>query len=548
MISTGKSVPDHFLSFTMEQDCAMWHVVKGERLCRQLPAEEVIAIREQKRRKHRGLYARRDEHEPHEGVKMAWMPEPKGDRRYGGASQMASPSRWLGDQPPTIPAGGAAATRSGMPTLQLAARSGADAGVPMYMLPPAITPPSPVIIAEAVEARKGEPVQQTAARSSGDDGLPQIPVVPKKSSTAPPSVSAAEPASAGAAAPARASGLKEISSMIAETASVDEAALAGVEIDLPLDQRKVDLSGRANLLTTDDAEIARRLADIERMAGGQPAATAPTVGAPPPPGLPLPAAVAGTSTPQVPVQTDTSPAVDQALNEIIGQGAPEAGVAAVPASVGQTARSGTAASQQGGESGIDKVKSLFAPKRQTVFGKTLVAEDGLPRVPPLAARAEAGDDSDPVVLPPDLAMMAPALGGAAVALPAPDPNSPSSAYAAPVPSLPAPQPVLGDDPNESLPPVTALTAPTWQPIADQRGEPAAAIETPVPSGRYLILGSFLKKANADRLAAQQQGVAAAVVPARIKGKTWYRVAVPEGRGVRRRVAAAGITDYWVLKM
>ena len=55
-LSTGKSVPGHLLSFVREQDCAMWHVVKGERICQQLPAEEVIAIREQKRQRHRRLF------------------------------------------------------------------------------------------------------------------------------------------------------------------------------------------------------------------------------------------------------------------------------------------------------------------------------------------------------------------------------------------------------------------------------------------------------------------------------------------------------------
>ncbi len=533
MLSTGKSVPDHFLSFTMEQDCAMWHVVKGERLCQQLPAEEVIAIREQKRRRHRGLipFAQRDEHEPHEGVTLAWRSDRLDEQPIGGTDQMASTGRWLGDQPPAIAGGGA-------PTLQLATRSGADAGVPMYPLPPAVTPPSPVIIAEAVEARKVEPAQTTAARRSNNGGLPQIPVVPKKSSDPP-------AGTLGAAAPAGASGIAGISSMIAQTASVDAAAIEGVEIDLPPDQRKLDLSGNANLLTVDDAEVARRLADIKRMTTGQPDAAAPTVVA----SLPRPAAAvpeAAPPAPPVPPQTVASPAVDRALKRIIDLAAPEAGVAAVPAPV---SRAAVADSRQAGEGGIDKVKSLFETKRQTVFGTTLVGKDGLPAVPPLAARIEAGDDGDPVMLPLDLAMLAPALGGAAVAPSVPHPNDPSSAYAEPAWIVATPQPAVAEAPIRSLPPAMALAAPSWQPITDVRLEPAAAaLQAPVPTGRYLIIGSFLKKANAERLAGQQEGVDAAVMSAKVKGRTWYRVVVPDRRGIRRRVAAAGITDYWVLKL
>lgn len=526
MLSTGKSVPDHFLSFTMEQDCAMWHVVKGERLCQELPAEEVIAIREQKRRRHRGLipFAQRDEPESPEGVALAWRSERLDEQPIGGTDQMASTGRWLGDQPPAIAGGGA-------PTLQLAARSGADAGVPMYQLPPAVTPPSPVIIAEAVEARTVEPAQTTAARRSNNGGLPQIPVVPKKSSNPP-------AGTLGTAAPAGATGIAGISSMIAQTASVDAAAIEGLEIDLPPDQRKLDLSGNANLLTTDDAEVARRLAEIKRMTTGQPAAAAPTVVASL---LPRPVAAvpeAAAAAPPVPAQTVASPAVDKALKRIIDQAAPEAGVAAVPAPVSRA-----------GASGVDKVKSLFEPKRQTVFGTTLVGKDGLPAVPPLAARTEAGDDGDPVMLPAGLAMIAPALGGAAVAPSVPHPSDPSSAYAEPAWTVATADPAMAEAPIRSLPPAMALAAPSWQPIADERLEPAAvAVEAPVPTGRYLILGSFLKQANAVRLAALQEGVDAAVRSAKVKGRTWYRVVVPDRRGIRRRVAAAGITDYWVVKM
>jgi hypothetical protein len=247
-----------------------------------------------------------------------------------------------------------------------------------------------------------------------------------------------------------------------------------------------------------------------------------------------------------------SPAADRALKAIVGQGVPEAGVAVVPAPVGESELSADGESRADLESGIDKVKSLFAPKRQTVFGETLVAEDGLPALPPLAAApAKPDHGSDPVVLPVELARIAPALGGAAVAPPAK--GDPSSAYAESTAPKQARQPAAADSPINNLPSITAMVVPSWQPVADRQGAAPSqrvAAERPrqIVPGRYLIIGSFLRKANAEHLASRQQEVSAAVVSTKIKGKTWHRVAVPDRADVRGRVAAAGITDYWVLKM
>ena len=530
-LSTGKSVPEHFLSFVREQDCAMWHVVKGERICQQLPAEEVIAIREQKRQGHRGLFTQ-DEAKSFEIARLPWTPNAVDEPTTG-----ASAGSWRNSARPAAPAIAAA------PTLQLAARSGPQAGAPMYLLAPAYTPPSPVIIAEAAEASKGARPPSIEDRPAADSDLPMIPVAP----------SAGRPATVLAVGgTGRGSPIENISSMIALTADVDASGFAGIGIEIPPDQNKIELSGQASMLTTDDPEVARRLDAIKRMQAIRTAAVGGTQAA----SLPLPEPPVPAATPETrrPTRAGMSPAAGQALKAIIGQGVPEAGVAAVPAPVGESELSADGESRADLESGIDKVKSLFAPKRQTVFGETLVAEDGLPALPPLAAAPARPDhDNDPVVLPEKLARIAPALGGAAVVAPAKD--DPSSAYAESTARKQARQPAAADSPIKDLPSITAMVVPSWQPVADRQRAapstwPAVAAERPrqIVPGRYLIIGSFLRKANAEHLASRQQEVSAAVVSTEIKGKTWHRVAVPDRADIRSRVAAAGITDYWILKM
>lgn len=530
-LGTGKSVPGHLLSFALEQDCAMWHVVKGERVCQQLPAEEVIAIREQKRHARGGLFTQ-DEAKSFEIARLPWTPDAVDE-----PTTVASAGSWRNSARPAAPAIAAP------PALQLAARSGPQAGAPMYLLAPAYTPPSPVIIAEAAEASKGARPPSIEDRPAADPDLPMIPVAP----------SAGQPAAVLAVGgTGRGSPIENISSMIALTADVDASGFAGIGIEFSPDQKEFELSGQASMLTTDDPEVARRLDAIKRMRTMRTAAVGGTQAAP----LPLPETPAPAATPESPRPTRAgmSPAAGQALKAIIGQGVPEAGVAAVPAPVGESELSADGESRADLESGIDKVKSLFAPKRQTVFGKTLVAEDGLPALPPLAAapaRPDHGDD--PVVLPVKLARIAPALGGAAVVAPAK--GDPSSAYAESTAWKQARQPVAADSPIKDLPSITAMVVPSWQPVADRQRavpspRPAVAAERPrqIVPGRYLIIGSFLRKANAEHLASRQQEVSAAVVSTEIKGKTWHRVAVPYRADIRSRVAAAGITDYWILKM
>jgi len=523
------------LSFALEQDCAMWHVVKGERICQELPAEEVIAIREQKRQGQRGLFTH-DESKSFESARLTWTPDAVEDP----ADAVASAGSWDGNVSPTVPAIEPA------PTLQLAARPGPQAGAPMYLLAPAYTPPSPVIIAEAAEARKGRTVQapRIGDQPVADPDLPMIPVVPAPSVAQPAAVA---PAGGGD----RGSPIEDITSLIAGTADVDVGGFAGTGIEIPPDQRKIELSGQAAMLTTDDPEIARRVDAIKRMQGGGATVSETQVASlPAPTASPLPAAAPAPPQPE-PTQAGMSPAADQALKAIIGQGAPEAGVAAVPAPVGGSQASVDTESHAGVESGIDKVKSLFAPKRQTVFGETLVAADGLPAVPPLAAPARSDDGDDPVVLPEELARIAPALGAAAVAPTAPAKDDPSSAYVQATEPGTASRPAAADSPIRNLPSVTAMVVPSWQPLSERlSAAKAAPSQRPqvVDPGRYLIIGSFLRKANADLLASRQQEVSAAVVSTKINGKIWHRVAVPDRVDIRGRVIAAGIADYWVLKM
>ncbi len=420
----------------------------------------------------------------------------------------------------------------------------------MYLLAPAYTPPSPVIIAEAAEARQGQAVRPPSIddRPAADPDLPMIPVVPAPSAGQPAAVSAAGGTDRG-------SPIENIASMVARTAQVDASGFAGAGIDIPPDQRKIEISGQAGVLTTDDPEIARRLDAIKRMQVARAAAGGTQVASLPSPETPVPA-VAPASPEPAPARAGMSPAANRALKAIIGQGAPEAGVAAVPAPVGVSQASAASESRTDVESGIDKVKSLFAPKRQTVFGETLVAADGLPAVPPLAAPAKPDPGGDPVVLPVELARIAPALGGAAVAPAPPAKGDPSSAYAESTEPKDARRPAAADSPINNLPSITSMVVPSWQPVADRRSPAPAPSQRPTAAerprqivpGRYLIIGSFLRKANAEHLASRQQQVSAAVVPTKINGKTWHRVAVPDRADVRGRVAAAGITDYWILRM
>ena len=279
----------------------MWHVLNGEQVCKELPAEEVAAIRRQKSRPHRGLLTESDTEEPHEGVRMAWMPEYMG----GGDGEnlvLTSARNSANDQPPTI---GRAAAR------QMAALSGPASGRPSYMVSPNQSPPSPVIVAEAAEARRG-PVSATKSRPSGDDDLPQIPVVQARSATesSPPIVGASDGQS----------GLDGITLMIARTGAVGAGTMAGEQIDLPLDQKKIDLSGSAILLTADDPETARRIAAIKRMRGA-PTAANPTQVALLQPRLAPEPRVRGPKPKPATVGAGMSPAAGKKLKAIIGQGA-----------------------------------------------------------------------------------------------------------------------------------------------------------------------------------------------------------------------------------
>jgi hypothetical protein len=273
----------------MEQDCAVWHVVQGERVCRELPPEQVALIREQKRQRHRGVRIADPVDAPHEGVHLAWRPESPRDRGVDAPAQVASAGRGDSAARRAVPAGGEAATSAFVS---------------------ACAPPSPAIVAEVAATRDGgmRRVAEPRTGSSSEGDLPRIPVV------------AARPAGDALAAPVLAS----------------SGASAG------------DVPGRA---------------------------------------------------------------AREALQAIIDHGNPGAGVAHVPAPLNRRDRPSLAGSEAGGGSGIDKVKSLFAGKRQTVFGKTLVAADGLPAVPPLAGRVAKAKGGAPILLPTDVEKLAPALGG-----------------------------------------------------------------------------------------------------------------------------------------
>jgi cell division septation protein DedD len=124
----------------------------------------------------------------------------------------------------------------------------------------------------------------------------------------------------------------------------------------------------------------------------------------------------------------------------------------------------------------------------------------------------------------------------------------------------------GDDPKtESAAPapvaVAAAPAPTMpRPILVAAAAPAAPsvpemeneIET-LASGTYLVIGSFAKLGNAERLVSRFDGWPVLMLPAKVDGRRVYRVAVgpvqPGKKGATRdRLALQGIKNAWALKV
>lgn len=98
------------------------------------------------------------------------------------------------------------------------------------------------------------------------------------------------------------------------------------------------------------------------------------------------------------------------------------------------------------------------------------------------------------------------------------------------PAVDAPQPV---DPGLAATPTMSTVAPRAKEV-------------------YLVMASFSRKSNALRLAEKHAAFAPVVVPARLGGRTFYRVAtrLDSRRGVgdaQRHLAEAGFGDTWLLE-
>ncbi len=70
---------------------------------------------------------------------------------------------------------------------------------------------------------------------------------------------------------------------------------------------------------------------------------------------------------------------------------------------------------------------------------------------------------------------------------------------------------------------------------------------------YLVVGSFRRMGDADRLAASLTGVPAAVAPAVVEENVYFRVvtgpfADDEMASARKRLAAAGIVESWAINL
>lgn len=102
--------------------------------------------------------------------------------------------------------------------------------------------------------------------------------------------------------------------------------------------------------------------------------------------------------------------------------------------------------------------------------------------------------------------------------------------------------------------VAAATEVDGPQASDRAG---AGVDASVAPGNrkasYLVVGSFRRMGDADRLAASLTGVPAAVAPAVVEENVYFRVvtgpfADDEMTSARERLAAAGIVESWAINL
>ncbi len=99
--------------------------------------------------------------------------------------------------------------------------------------------------------------------------------------------------------------------------------------------------------------------------------------------------------------------------------------------------------------------------------------------------------------------------------------------------------------------VTATGDPSPSAGAETVAHRAAPFAAAVPGRHYMVIASFIHKANGERFAHRHAALAPVVVAAEISGKRFYRVVVPMVGGsaaARRRLNQSGIADAWRIEL
>ncbi len=204
----------------------------------------------------------------------------------------------------------------------------------------------------------------------------------------------------------------------------------------------------------------------------------------------------------------------------------------------------------------------------TAFDENAVGEDEFPGADQVAdqvasAIVQPGATGDPVMVPQSMSDLVPALEGVATVeekSPADTASfSPTAAVAGPTaadagerhdPAQPKDRETVSAPPGSGWQPVLVINPRLFAAAPARRPPPGAAKEI---ADVVLIVGSFRNKVNARRAAGTWRDLKPAVVEARVRGKTYFRVvtgpfantAVAGRKGALR---ARGLLGVWAAKL
>ena len=196
-----------------------------------------------------------------------------------------------------------------------------------------------------------------------------------------------------------------------------------------------------------------------------------------------------------------------------------------------------------------------APISKLALGLGMPRQDGDDWTVVTHARS-ISQPTDPIALPADLAELMPVLGGAAIV---PTHSPIKTAAFSPDPVTGPAQPVAAAKPPLVLVPVARRPDSPSAPVAKLGVPSLDTIDAILPkparpgAGTYLVLASFRRSAQAESVARDHGADTASVMPAEVKGKTWYRVVIGPFRPahaklMRHRYVADGIKDAWLIAL